>query len=1370
MSCLLALSANAAALVNTGNSLVTVTTNTGKANVGECSPSTSSIDLDINNIRARLLGGGDFWWDGVGDAKYEYPKSDLTTGVTPKTVLFAGALWFTGYDDGNNLRCAAQTYRNQGHDFWPGPLKFGEDITVQECANFDHHFKVEGEDIKKFLAKVKANGGTIAEGDIPESIRYWPGKGNPLLQNHASYSKWYFNDGPLAPFFDADADGNYDPRQGDYPVIKVITDPNTGISSGFYADQMIFWVINDLGNIHARTTGKEIGVQVNCLAFAYQTSDEINDMTFYTYEIFKKSAGDLQNAYMGLFVDPDLGDYNDDYVGCDTVRNLGFCYNADNDDAVYGAGPPIVAIDYFEGPLADDGSELGLSSFCYFINSGPANLSDPAGAAQFRNLQEGKLTLGDPMYADGDGTPPGAPVTKYAFYGNPSNPAEWSEPQASPANTPGDRRFVQNSGPFTLTTAQPQRISVGVMVVATDPNSYDGKPDMEKLVGVADDKAQFLFDNNFAIVDGPDAPDLKIREMENKLAISLINKPSSNNYGEKYIVKAVGANSTFGHTDTIYQFEGYKVYQLLNDEVTAKDLDDQGKARLIFQADIKNDIAKVFNYEAVQTLPDGTILYKPVLQVDGENKGIKRSFEVTTNAFGGNLVNFKTYYFAVVAYAYNNYQQFDPSNANNYLAQKEQYLQGRNNYKIYSAVPHSLNSESGGTILNAKYGQGVPVKRYEGSGNGGKIIELSDETVNTIVSTHFADVLEYKPLGDPLGVKVTDPLAVQNVDFELRMHSDNDTTSLLSNASTWSLFVSKDGQIIDTIKSARDMSRPFEQVIENYGISLNVGNPQARMMNLRDSSDVYGVLSSTISFEDENKKWLEFVVDDSEGGYPSPSNWFRDGNYISEGYLGVSGVYNSAQYDELTGAVQQLFYDSLKVFRPMLASGFAPYCLTDNYYKFPKKETPNPPQSSNPPNPLHLDDDNEASPFSTYGPAFLWDKFEVAKDLVVKNPINTLNTLPSVDIVITKDKTKWSRCVVFETGEDAEYTVGNSRKGQIRNQTSIDKDGNEITGQIGFSYFPGYAINVETGERLNVAFGESSIRADNNGGDMMWNPTAKLYDKFSKIPKTKLKTPVWGGKHYIYVFNSRYDEGNTMHGILTDPANFNKPDLVAPTSPNISGGDIPDAMRALYESILYTSMPVLNSASTLGTYADGLVTNDVTMKIRVERPYNKFYTAETLAGNANDSLPRYQFSTKGLAPSVNVDSVAENALDAIRVVPNPYYAYSSYEVSANSNVVKITNLPDVCTISIYSMDGKLVRKYDRAVGTGGSTASSRQDLSLGQEKGVLNLNNSQDWNLKNHKDIPVASGAYLIYISAPGIGEKVVKSVVFVRPPDVTNF
>src|ERR1044072_293487 len=83
----------------------------------QCDPATASIDLDINNVRAKLMTGGDMWWDiGIGEARYEIPKG------TRKNSLFAGSVWVGGYDPQKNLKVAAQTYRQTGNDYWPGPL------------------------------------------------------------------------------------------------------------------------------------------------------------------------------------------------------------------------------------------------------------------------------------------------------------------------------------------------------------------------------------------------------------------------------------------------------------------------------------------------------------------------------------------------------------------------------------------------------------------------------------------------------------------------------------------------------------------------------------------------------------------------------------------------------------------------------------------------------------------------------------------------------------------------------------------------------------------------------------------------------------------------------------------------------------------------------------------------------------------------------------------------------------------------------------------------------------------------------------------------------------------------------------------------
>ncbi len=77
-------------------------------------------------------------------------------------------------------------------------------------------------------------------------------------------------------------------------------------------------------------------------------------MTFYRYRVANnKSSIVLNNTYMAQWVDADLGAYDDDFVGCDTSRSLGICYNGDAVDGPTSPNyssdnPPIVGIDFFE--------------------------------------------------------------------------------------------------------------------------------------------------------------------------------------------------------------------------------------------------------------------------------------------------------------------------------------------------------------------------------------------------------------------------------------------------------------------------------------------------------------------------------------------------------------------------------------------------------------------------------------------------------------------------------------------------------------------------------------------------------------------------------------------------------------------------------------------------------------------------------------------------------------------------------------------------------------------------------------------------------------------------------------------------------------
>src|SRR6187402_2651215 len=112
-----------------------------------CQAATAQRDLDVNNVRTTILNGGDMWWN-LNNARYEVPK--VESGQVAKNSLFSGALWIGGVTNGN-LRIAAQTYRQNGNDFYPGPLVIGTAfIDDATCKKANRIWKISLSEIDAF--------------------------------------------------------------------------------------------------------------------------------------------------------------------------------------------------------------------------------------------------------------------------------------------------------------------------------------------------------------------------------------------------------------------------------------------------------------------------------------------------------------------------------------------------------------------------------------------------------------------------------------------------------------------------------------------------------------------------------------------------------------------------------------------------------------------------------------------------------------------------------------------------------------------------------------------------------------------------------------------------------------------------------------------------------------------------------------------------------------------------------------------------------------------------------------------------------------------------------------------------------------------
>jgi len=1299
-----------------------------------CQPSKAQSDLNINNVRTTILGGGDMWWD-LNVARYEVPKG------SNKHSMFAGALWLGGVDEGNQLKLAAMTYRQGGNDYWPGPLSTdGNASTNKEiCDKYDRHWIVYRDEVETHKAWLdcrddpNCNDGELFPGyesQIPQSIAEWPGNG---IDGDLPYK--------LAPFIDRDQDGVYDPLV-DYPAYDIRNEYDCRLKETdvLYGDQTIWWVYNDRGNVHSESQGSALGFEIRAQAFAFSTNDEVNNMTFYNYRILNKSTFRLANTYFSTWFDPDLGNATDDIIGSDIARGLGYCYNGDSDDEGalgYGLNPPAVGFDFFQGPFADyfdgidndrdgcvDGvrsTETGLcvpenpatgvneriimSGFMYYNNTSSAVSGNPSNASQFYNYMRSRWRNGFPLVietpsgpgnsANGDGFIPdgsGTP-TRYAYPGVSYDTTGAYKPDAplpnggwfeSPANKL-DKRGLHSAGPFSLAPGALNFITTGV-VWERDLINNDLFASVEKVI-LADDKSQKLFDNCFQVLNGPDAPNVTIQELNQELILQLSYLPSSNNYKFLYNERDPLITANPGDVDSLlqinpnyfdYVFEGFQVFQLKNKDVSISDLYDPTQARLVAQCDIKNGYTQLINWEVDANLNQ---LVPQDMTLESNNSGIFMSFRFTEDAFATSvraLVNHREYYYTVLAYGVNEYQKFDPTNSPG--GQRLPFLAGRRNIATYTAIPHIVNSEAFGTNQQANYGDGPEITRIAGIGNGAIDLELTPDVSEFVVDNFKIDYPVYQGGKGPVDIKVVDPLAIPDGNYTLAFTGDDETAS-------W-ILTSDDGLL--TVESDTTLEFFNEQIISELGLSITIVQPEAPG---GDDEGVRknGVISSEIVYSQTSKAWWQGVRDDKSY---TPYNWILAGSNTTPTESPADW------YPDFPG-------DEKGFFENIVDGTWGPAAYLSSLFR----------------------EDRPSGSVFGLGP---WPSG------VVRPRIEDSH---SIDVVITKDASKWTRVPVFELSEDAGLAEGGSAKLEMRNDTSYSVVGGTLVQdpnlEVGWSYFPGYAIDVETGERLNMAFGENSWLVAQNGNDMKWNPTdiAEIFP-----PDNVSGGYVFGGEHYIYVFSPSRRQGLS---IIDNTYKGDDPTANPLYNEFKTLGTSPTSKSRVWGTLMWASVPLLRPGFSFDPYTE--LPTETKFKIRMTTQYGNRKVAAN--GTTDPGYPKFQFNTAGIATKTSQLDVATSALDLIRVVPNPYYGFSRYETSQLDNIVKITNLPPRCVITIYTTNGTMVRQI-------------RKD----------NADTWAQWDLRNQYNVPISSGIYIIHIDAGDAGEKVLKWFGALRPVDLNSF
>ena len=415
--------------------------------------------LSINNINALLLPFGNHFWD-FENSHYYFPKDST------RSTMFNSTFWMGGLDENNNLRLAAETYRQSGMDYQTGPLSYNNDSTwIEEKTINDYYrfWKLDKTEVEYHVLHYNDPGY-----EPNEVILNWPAHGE-----ESNYQSNY-----LAPFVDVDNDAIYNPWQGDYPLIR--------------GDQNLFFIFNDQLN-HTETGGGTIGVEIHGFAYGFNAPGKpyLNNTTFLSYKLFNRSQHTLIDTYVGFFVDEAI-DYwhnGEQYVGSDISRGAFFNYfdpdfistgNPQEYPIAQGAvflGGPQINPDGIDNPAGEcdnsingvgfgdgivDNERYGMTNYVSYNNHGGPN-GNPNGAIEHYNYFQSIWKDGSPVLYGIDGhSSSGAygPEANFMFPGltdpcnwgtggyPPNGPVNWTE--ADTGIVQGDDRSIGSMGPFTF--------------------------------------------------------------------------------------------------------------------------------------------------------------------------------------------------------------------------------------------------------------------------------------------------------------------------------------------------------------------------------------------------------------------------------------------------------------------------------------------------------------------------------------------------------------------------------------------------------------------------------------------------------------------------------------------------------------------------------------------------------------------------------------------------------------------------------------------------------------------------------------------------------------------------------------------------------
>lgn len=354
----------------------------------------NSTRLNHNNVSAFISDGGTFFYDYENQEKgYEVPRGSGVHAL--KSMQF----WFAAKDTNGQIYFSQGGIPGQGSDIFNGPISDpGTYGSQQYQNNWDKSvWPICQSAIDNYTLNYNCNQDPDCDDYYPitneelNQISNWPAHGDVALGQSFYLAPYYDNPGN-----NGSGDGIYDPSQGDIPIIK-----------GCCAT---YTIQNDEAQPHTLTNTYPIGIELHIMFYQYRTWDYLNNVTFVDIKAINHSGQDYPEFIHSVAINAALGNETDDFLGCDSLSNTMYFYNAGNNDE---NGP--TSLGYGQNPPA-----IGIVGLNHDMTS-CVPYSGNESVTEKWNLMKGLQTNGNPwMHPDGF-------ETKYVYSGNPNNSAEWSE-------------------------------------------------------------------------------------------------------------------------------------------------------------------------------------------------------------------------------------------------------------------------------------------------------------------------------------------------------------------------------------------------------------------------------------------------------------------------------------------------------------------------------------------------------------------------------------------------------------------------------------------------------------------------------------------------------------------------------------------------------------------------------------------------------------------------------------------------------------------------------------------------------------------------------------------------------------------------------